>query len=219
MISAVILMAGKGERLNLGYNKMFYEINNKPIFVHTLEKFENNQRINEIILVVNENDSSLFEKFTISKNIKIVNGGKTRSQSVRNGLNLVTNKEVLIHDGARCNISLQTINDVLDSLELNKTVLVGTKVTDTIKQTSPKFCTIPRENLLIAQTPQAGKTELLLDVYQKSETTNVSFTDDISLIEYFYPNLPIHIVEGTKNNFKVTTKEDLDLLKFYLEVT
>ena len=125
MTGVIILLAGKGERMNLGYNKILYEINNVPIYKMTLEAFKD---FDEIIVVKNESDN-----LDLPSNVKVAIGGKTRGESVYNGLKLVESDNVLIHDGARCFVSQEIIKNCLEALKENVLIGVGVKVKDTIK--------------------------------------------------------------------------------------
>lgn len=201
MIGVIILAAGKGNRMKLGYNKMFCKINNKELYKIVLERFE---KIDEIVLVVNEEDK---DKFIVNKNTKIVVGGKERTQSVYKGLQAIKSEHVLIHDGARVFVSDDIINRCIKAALKYDAFFVGVKVKDTIKEISNKtYKTLNRENLIYAQTPQGGKTSLFKDVYEKGKQD--IFFDDVALVEK-YSNKKIDFVLGDYENIKVTTMEDL----------
>lgn len=201
MFGVIILAAGIGSRMNLGYNKMLYKIDNKPIYLHTLDKFKD---FDEIVLVINRDD-----KIKVSGNIKVVYGGKTRGESVYNGLEKIESDYVLIHDGARPYISDEVINKVKESLLINDACGVAVKVKDTIKEyKNGKLKTLNRDDLIAMQTPQGGKTSLLKKVYELEKNDGFISTDDIQVIEK-YSNVKIDIVFGSYDNIKITTIEDV----------
>lgn len=201
MIGIIILAAGIGSRMNLGYNKMLYEIDGAPIYKKTLEIFK---CFDEIVVVKNECDT-----LDLPSKVKVVNGGKTRGESVYNGLKMITSDYVLIHDGARCYLDNESLNRCIDALKFNDAIGLGVKVKDTIKLINNEGVkTLKRDDLVAMQTPQGGKTKLFLSAYEKEKINGFDSTDDLEVIEK-YTNAFIKIVEGSYNNKKVTTKEDL----------
>lgn len=212
----ILLLAGESERYNenkKGENKIFALISNIPVYKYSLDIFLKDERVNKIIVVVNNQDRNKF----IFNNAKIIItiGGENRSESVKKGLEYVKSEYVLIHDGARPNINLTLINKVLDSLAFNPCVSLGLKVTNTLKKVTEIVETIPRDNIYEMQTPQGFKTSLLVNAYKMCNNT-IGMTDDLMLIEKYTNALPV-IVQGSNKNIKLTTKDDLELLKFYLE--
>ncbi len=198
MVSTIILAAGTGSRCNLGYNKLLYKINGKMLIEYTLDNFKNG----EIVLVVSENDYDTFNCYF--KDIKIVIGGKTRQESVINGLNACSYNDVLIHDGARMFITEEVVKRVLEALKANVAVVPCVKVKDSIKNGEGK--NINRDNLYIAQTPQGIKKDLYLNV------VNENCSDDVTVLEK--AGYDVAIVEGNYNNIKVTTIEDIEYAEF-----
>lgn len=201
MTGVIILLAGKGERMNLGYNKILYEINNVPIYKMTLEAFKD---FDEIIVVKNESDN-----LDLPSNVKVAIGGKTRGESVYNGLKLVESDNVLIHDGARCFVSQEIIKNCLEALKENVLIGVGVKVKDTIKiYENGKLKTLKRDSLISMQTPQGGKTDILKKAYEIEKQNGFCSTDDLEVVEK-HLNISPYIVLGDYNNIKITTREDL----------
>lgn len=217
--SAILLIAGKGKRCNLDYNKVFFELNNKPLFLYSLDVFLHDDKCEEVIIVYNENDYNELKSYLKSYNdtrIKLVSGGAERQNSVLNGLMLVTSDYVLVHDGARANINQELINRVLNGFNYSDCVSLGLNVTDTIKKVSENVETVDRKNLYFVQTPQGAKTNVLIRCIQKANDENVLVTDDLMAVE-LYSDVTPKIVIGEKSNIKVTTLEDLSLLKYYME--
>ena len=201
--SLVLLAAGKGERLNLGYNKVMYHFNDgKTIIQKSLEIFIDDPDLEEVILVVNEQSDIEVDDSRIRK----VYGGATRRDSVRNGLNEVKCDYVLIHDGARPYLKKEHLQKVKEALKDNDAVILGVYSKDTVKEVSDGYVkkTLDRNNIFLVQTPQAFKTSLIRDAYN---TLKDSFTDDSSLLESL--GIPVKVVVGDYSNIKITYKEDL----------
>ncbi len=223
-ITVIITAAGQGTRTGLGYNKMLFEIANKPIAYHSVTPFYNHSRVVKIILVVSKIDKQTMENIVTThipnyqNKIQIVIGGDTRQQSVYNGLQKVETKYVIVHDGARPFISNNLINEVITSVENHGSAIVGTKVTDTIKHVTNNTInnTVDREPLWAVQTPQATLTESLKQAHKQAIKDNFVGTDESSLLEK-YSNQKVHIVAGSTKNIKITTPEDVEMANFLYE--
>lgn len=208
--SAIVLCAGKGSRSGLTYNKMLYRFKNKTVYEMTMEIFLNDERCKQIVVVTKEEELDDLKKLISSKKIDYVFGGKERQDSVYNGLQVVKEDYVLIHDGARPYLKKENIDDILECLNKNDACLLVVPVKDTIKVCIDGNIvkTLPREQLVQAQTPQAFKTELIKRCYQKGKDKNYIATDDASLVEYF-ENTEVKAVLGSYSNIKITTPDDL----------
>ena len=208
--SAIVLCAGKGSRSGLTYNKMLYRFKNKTVYEMTMDIFLNDERCKQIVVVTKEEELDDLKKLISSKKIDYVFGGKERQDSVYNGLQVVKEDYVLIHDGARPYLKKENIDDILECLNKNNACLLVVPVKDTIKvcMDGNIVKTLPREQLVQAQTPQASKTELIKRCYQKGKDQNYIATDDASLVEYF-ENIEVKAVLGSYSNIKITTPDDL----------
>ena len=208
--SAIVLCAGKGSRSGLTYNKMLYRFKNKTVYEMSMEIFLNDERCKQIVVVTKEEELDDLKKLISSKKIDYVFGGKERQDSVYNGLRVVKEDYVLIHDGARPYLKKENIDDILECLNKNDACLLVVPVKDTIKVCIDGNIvkTLPREQLVQAQTPQAFKTELIKRCYQKGKDKNYIATDDASLVEYF-ENIEVKAVLGSYSNIKITTLDDL----------
>jgi 2-C-methyl-D-erythritol 4-phosphate cytidylyltransferase len=222
MNTAIIVAAGSGERFGGGIPKQFLEIGGKPLLIHTIEKFENCAAIDEIILVLSaievENFQNPAQKFNLTKLKKIVSGGKTRAESVFNGLNSINNltKIVAVHDGARPFVTCKEITATIEKAnETGAACLVG-KVTDTIKEIADGKIvgTIERTKLRRALTPQAFRVEILRKAFAEADLSE-SATDECFLVEKL--GCEISIVEGSAKNIKITTREDWKLAEIFLK--
>ena len=208
--SAIVLCAGKGSRSGLTYNKMLYRFKNKTVYEMSMEIFLNDERCKQIVVVTKEEELDDLKNLISSKKIDYVFGGKERQDSVYNGLRVVKEDYVLIHDGARPYLKKENIDDILECLNKNDACLLVVPVKDTIKVCIDGNIvkTLPREQLVQAQTPQAFKTELIKRCYQKGKDKNYIATDDASLVEYF-ENIEVKAVLGSYSNIKITTPDDL----------
>jgi 2-C-methyl-D-erythritol 4-phosphate cytidylyltransferase/2-C-methyl-D-erythritol 4-phosphate cytidylyltransferase/2-C-methyl-D-erythritol 2,4-cyclodiphosphate synthase len=211
MNTAVIVAAGAGTRAKLNQSKILYEINHKPLFLYSVEMFQSLGY--DIVLVASKDDLNHIKKY-ITEDIKVVTGGKTRSESVTNGLKAVETPYVFIHDAARPLISKQAILSVEKALAFHDAVLLAEKVTSALKQeVGPTFTSVKRENYLLAQTPQAFLTEKIRYAYIRNGEPH---DDDISLYQAYYPDEKIHIVFNDEPNIKVTYPQDIAYIKAIL---
>ena len=218
MNGVVIVAAGTGSRMNMGINKQFIKLEGKEIIYYTIEKFYKNENIEDIVVVVKEEEAEFFRKEILDKynfkNIKIAYGGRERQDSVYNGLkSLDKNCDiVLIHDGARPFVSDKIINKSIEEARENKAIVVGVPVKDTIKviDNDNNIVDTPNRSLLWAvQTPQTFDYNLLIKSYEDAFKDNFYGTDDAMLVERI--GYKVKMVEGSYNNIKITTQEDLNL--------
>lgn len=209
----IIASAGQGKRMGLGQNKLFYKLNNKPILIHTIEKFQNIPWVNEIVIVANPNEIETIETMIREHNLivsYIVAGGEERQDSVENGLSKITSEYVMIHDGARPFITTEKIEELFHFVQREEAVVLGVPVKDTVKvidKTGYIKETPERKSLWAIQTPQAFRVSLLKDAYNNAKQYGFRGTDDASLIEKL--GRKVKVINGDYTNIKVTTKEDL----------
>ena len=204
--SAVIPCGGIGSRLNLGYNKILYKYNDKILVEKTIENFINDDECKEIVIVCNETDFKTLKDVIKHPKVKFTLGGNTREESVKNGLEVASYEYVLIHDGARCNVTKELIDRVKNKLQEVDYVIPVVKSKDASLINNEYH----QKEVLLIQTPQATKRTLLLNAMNNVDIT--TFKDDISIICHYYKVNP-YTVEGDYNNIKITTKEDLKYIK------
>ena len=218
MNGVVIVAAGTGSRMNMGINKQFIKLEGKEIIAYTIEKFYNNSNIEDIVVVVKEDESEFFKKEILDKynfkNVKIAYGGKERQDSVYNGLKLLDEKcdVVLIHDGARPFVSDKIIDKSIEEAKENKAIVVGVPVKDTIKviDNDKNIVDTPNRSVLWAvQTPQTFDYNILIDAYKDAFKNKFYGTDDAMLVERI--GYKVKMLEGSYNNIKITTQEDLNI--------
>ncbi|MGM7703635.1 2-C-methyl-D-erythritol 4-phosphate cytidylyltransferase [Pseudalkalibacillus sp. Hm43] len=210
----VIPAAGQGKRMQAGKNKQFLMLDGTPLIIHTLRIFQEDEWCSGIILVGNENELDdlrlLVDQHQVNKVDKIVPGGKERQHSVFEGLKAVENNPlVLIHDGARPFVSIESIHNlVLETVDSGAAVL-GVPIKDTVKQIEQQKVvkTVDRSSLWGVQTPQAFHLPLILEAHERAVKNGYLGTDDASLMEHI--GYEVSIVQGDYLNIKLTTQEDL----------
>lgn len=209
-ISAIIPAGGKSSRF--GCDKLIQKINEKEIILMTAEKFQNMNEIDEIIILAPEHLMGKFSKILkpLDK-VKIVLGGKTRQQSVKNGLLAANDPDfVVIHDAARPFIKTEIIKKTIEKAFETNAAIACVKTTDTIKMADENFYvtkTFNRDFLYNVQTPQVFEYKFLLEAHKMLENQN--FTDDAAMVEYLHQN--VAIVEGDYSNIKITTPIDFNM--------
>ncbi|ART74645.1 2-C-methyl-D-erythritol 4-phosphate cytidylyltransferase [Sutcliffiella horikoshii] len=219
----IVLAAGQGKRMKAGKNKQFIELEGKPVIIHTLSVFEADPWCMEIKLVINEKEKDIFKElqhqYPVQKIKEMVIGGEERQDSVYNGLTSLQSAEiVLVHDGARPFISQEVIHHLVKKAAKEGAAIVGVPVKDTIKRVSKAGVveqTVERSSLWSIQTPQAFRYAILKEAHDKAKAENYLGTDEASLVERIH--VPVHIVEGEYENFKLTTPEDIILAKAFLQ--
>ena len=211
----LIAAAGRGSRMRKKINKQFLNILGKPILYHTIKSFLDWENDFEITVVLHpaeidyfkNNISPLFAESDIDFNL--VAGGKSRKESVKNGLNSFSEdiNYVIIHDGARPLLKSDLIEKTYQAVKKYDAVSCGVKVKDTIKVVEDSFAkeTLNRDLLRAIQTPQAFKLDLIIKAHCHYEGNKA--LDDASLVEELGEK--VYIVDGDYNNFKITTPEDL----------
>lgn len=215
MVSVVLLMAGTGSRMQQKENKILLMLGGKPLYAYPLQTFYALGA--EIVCVIAKADEEKI-KPKLPRNVKIAYGGRTRQESVENGLKLCSNDYVMIHDAARPFIDKYIILDIMNHYRKDEAVLVYQNVKDTIKlKEADSIKTLPRSSLISAATPQCASREIFTEVYQRASADGYEATDDISLIERYKPEMKIKLVLGNEENFKVTTPIDYKLAKIIAE--
>ena len=229
---AIIVAAGSGSRMgNADKPKQFLPIYGKPLMIHTIEAFEVHDEIDAIVVVTNEayidQVKVWCKQYDLGKIKAVVAGGDSRQISVHNGLQAVKalskdpkNDIVLIHDAARPLISQRIITDNIRVCEKYDAVDTVIKASDTIVRSinEVSISDIPARNELYqGQTPQSFKLSLILDAHEYVKTHAVNnVTDDCKLVLSL--GKEVRLVEGSKQNFKITTFDDLMMLKALLKI-
>ena len=211
-ITAIIPAAGDGERF--GEKKQLKLLNGRPLIFHTIQPFVKSELINEIVVVVPKEDvyqlSREFKSTITSKKIEVVKGGKTRQQSVNNGLRISDEESELIcvHDGVRPFVTLTLIEKVIKASKGHDGAILALPSTDTIKKVMGDQIleTLPRETIWRAQTPQVFSKIALKEAIEIAIDEKLEGTDESSILEKI--GYQIGFVESSSLNIKITTKED-----------
>lgn len=238
--TAIVLSAGSGKRMNTETKKQYLLINDKPIIYYSLDTFQQSSIIDEIVLVASADDMSfvkeeIVDKYGFTKVSHIVSGGKERYNSVYNGLMCCKDSEyVFIHDGARPFITEEILKRTMSVLEEYDSAVVGMPVKDTIKivdEDNVVLDTPNRKTVWQVQTPQCFKADIVIPAYQKlidEENSGellkrgIQVTDDAMVVETFYSeemsdNFSVRLVEGSYENIKITTPDDLKVAEVFLQ--
>jgi 2-C-methyl-D-erythritol 4-phosphate cytidylyltransferase len=207
----VIVAGGSGKRMGAEIPKQFLELAGRPVLMHTIERFKSFNEAIEIITVLPENQLrhwlELQEKYSFSVPQTLVKGGSARFYSVRNGLQFVNAPGlVAIHDGVRPFVSLDTIKRCFETAEKLGNAIPSISITESLRIISDKGSN-PINRLLVRQiqTPQVFRAELLKKAYQQDYKPE--YTDDATVLES--TGEKINLVEGNRENIKITNPEDL----------
>lgn len=209
--TALIVAGGKGLRMGSELPKQFLPIDGKPVLMRTLEAFYRFDAAIDLILVLPEEQQDywkeLCEKHRFPVPHRIVSGGETRFHSVRNGLAFVSGAGLVgVHDGVRPFVSQEVIRRCYDAAATKKAVIPVVDVVETLRQlTETGSHTVDRSRYRLVQTPQVFDADLLKQAYEQDYTP--FFTDDASVVEAM--GTPVCLVEGNRENIKITTPFDL----------
>ncbi|MEG2700203.1 MAG: 2-C-methyl-D-erythritol 4-phosphate cytidylyltransferase [Hungatella sp.] len=218
-VTAIVLAAGQGRRMESDIQKQYMELNGRPLIYYALRAFEEST-VDEIILVVGSGEKNycqteIVEAFGFGKVMQIVEGGRERYHSVYEGLRAIHRSDyVLIHDGARPCVTGKIIEDAIAGAKTYGACAVGMPVKDTIKiADGAGFAesTPDRSRVWMIQTPQAFSYSLIDDAYSRlleSESNPIGVTDDAMVVESMTLK-PVKLIRGSYENLKVTTPEDL----------
>ena len=223
--SAIIVAAGQARRMGTKVSKQFLEFEGRPILAYTLKKFQDCKEIDEIIVVTNEENIdycklNIVDKYSFDKVRDIVAGGSERQFSVYNGISQVSKRSdiVLIHDGVRPFVKVENILDTIKGAIDNRACILGVKAKDTIKITNKNNVIINtpnRDDLWYIQTPQSFEYKLIKESYEKALKDGIFVTDDAMIVERL--GIDVMITEGSYDNIKITTMEDLIMCNLLIE--
>jgi 2-C-methyl-D-erythritol 4-phosphate cytidylyltransferase len=229
-VSVILPAAGLGTRMGRSApekagisRKQFMLLNNSPILIHTIRKFASSALVNEIIVALREEDEAwaneMFRKEVPAENVRTVIGGETRQQSVENALADVSEDTelVAVHDAVRPFVEREIIDKVIQEAAGTGAAIVGIVPVDTVKQVhrNKVRATLPRERLILTQTPQVFRLDLLRRAFDKAREDLFLGTDESSLVERL-EQVEVSVVLGTDRNIKITKPSDMELARLYL---
>jgi len=217
----IIPASGSGVRYGSKLPKQFIRIDGKEIIAYTLQKFDSLKSVDSIVIATQKKYINklryLVKENKFRKVLNIVEGGKTRHDSVSNGLKALRpdkNDFIIVHDAVRPFITVKKIRELMKEVKDCNAVIPGLRINDTTKEVSKNNIirkTIPRENLWIAQTPQLFRYDILKRAFEKADENKFKGTDESSIVEY--AGYKVKIIEGEKTNVKITTNEDIQSLE------
>lgn len=223
--TAIVLAAGQGKRMGTSIQKQYLHISGKPVLYYALQTFQDSEMIDDIILVVGEGQqeycrTEILDKYGMDKVKKIVQGGAERYHSVWNGLQEVQEGYVFIHDGARPFVNEEIITRAYEAVVENQACVVAMPVKDTIKIADTEgFAkeTPNRTYIWQVQTPQVFAVDVVKKAYALlMKETQIQVTDDAMVVEQML-GIRVKLVEGSCENIKITTPEDLKIAECFLQ--
>ncbi len=218
-LNVIIVAGGKGKRMQSETPKQFLNISNKPILLHTIERFYNFSNDINIVVVLPapfiEFWKSLCRKYNCTIKHKVVEGGDARFFSVKNGLaHISKNSLVAVHDGVRPLVSDSTIHNVIETARKKGNAIPAVRINESVRKLDSNITfPVDRNNYRIIQTPQCFHTDLLLNAYEQD--FKESFTDDATVVESLGEK--INLVDGNFENIKITHPVDLKFAEAYLK--
>jgi 2-C-methyl-D-erythritol 4-phosphate cytidylyltransferase len=231
-VSVIIPAAGLGTRMGRGApekegisRKQFMLLNGSPILIHTIRKFVSSPLVEEIIVALRPDDlpwaAEIFSHQGFAKAVRTVEGGESRQQSVEHALATIgpDTDLVAVHDAVRPFIEIETIEKVIREAAETGAAIVGIVPVDTVKQVhrNKVRATLPRERLILTQTPQVFKTDLLKTAFERARQDLFIGTDESSLVERL-EQVEVSVVTGTDRNIKITKPADMELARLYLSL-
>lgn len=229
-VAAIIPAAGLGTRMGAELPKQFLELDGLPIVIFTLRRLAASAAITDFFISTRADDIVFLQdkvgKAGIGRPARVIHGGDTRQQSVANALAQVdpTTEIVLVHDAVRPFVTPEQIDRVIAEARTRGAAILGIPAIDTVKEVKRSSlpadvalisATIPRERIVLAQTPQAFSYSLLRDAFRAAQQDDVTASDESALVERF--GHEVFVVLGSERNLKITRPADMDLARFYLE--
>jgi len=221
MVSAIIVAAGKGIRMKGTMRKQYLDLSGRPVLAHSIMVFDSCSQVEKIFLVVPKEDveycqNKILSLLDLKNQINLVHGGAKRQDSVYNGLQAIAKNTdtVVIHDGVRPLIHPEELKECILGSKKYGACILGTPASDTLKRVDKSGIietTLPRENIWLAQTPQAFQYDIIIKAHETARRDGYVGTDDASLVERLGAN--VKIISGSKFNIKITKKEDLAVAK------
>jgi len=229
-IAAIVPAAGLGTRMGTDQPKQFLELDGLPLIIFTLRRLAACAAITEFVIATRADDvDSLRDKVAhagLGRPARVMHGGATRQQSVANALAHVdpATEIVLVHDAVRPFPTRKQVDRVIAEARARGAAILGIPAIDTVKEVKRASlpedvalisATIPRERIVLAQTPQAFSCALLREAFYKAEQDGVTASDEAALVERL--GRDVYVVLGSERNLKITRPSDMDLARFYLD--
>lgn len=221
-VAAIIPAAGAGIRMGGDTPKQFLSLEGVPIFVHTLRKFTASDAIDEVYLALRSEDMDRarrdIDREHFAKPVRVVAGGASRQETVARALAVLpgTTEIVVVHDAVRPFVETETIRRVVEAARTEGAAILGIPSVDTIKQVERQTIlgTIPRERIVLAQTPQAFRHSIIKEAFARAAADGFAGTDESSLVERM--GQTVVVLMGSDRNIKITKPSDLPLARLYV---
>jgi 2-C-methyl-D-erythritol 4-phosphate cytidylyltransferase len=229
-IAAILPAAGMGTRMGAETPKQFLELDGTPIVIHSLRRIASCSQVTDIIVATRADEvarlEERIEREQFKQSVRVVKGGDSRQDSVAAALLEVPKDAeiVLVHDAVRPFVTTEQIARVIEEARRCQAAILGIPAMDTVKEVKRASLpedvalitgTIPRERVVLAQTPQAFATKLLKEAFARAQADGVSASDEAGLVERIGHD--VHVVLGSERNIKITRPSDMELARFYLE--
>jgi 2-C-methyl-D-erythritol 4-phosphate cytidylyltransferase len=229
-VAAILPAAGLGTRMGAETPKQFLELDGTPLVIHSVRRIASCPLVTDIIVATRADViESLQERIQgeqFMQSVRVVRGGDSRQDSVAVALQEVSNDTeiVLVHDAVRPFVTREQIVRVIEEARRCQAAILGIPAMDTVKEVKRASLpedvalitgTIPRERIVLAQTPQAFSTKLLKEAFARAQADGVNASDEAGLVERMGHD--VHVVLGSERNIKITKPADMDLARFYLE--
>jgi 2-C-methyl-D-erythritol 4-phosphate cytidylyltransferase len=229
-IVAILPAAGLGTRMGAETPKQFLELDGVPIVILSLRRVASCELITDIIIATRADEVARLEERISSEKfnqtVRVVRGGDSRQDSVSRALEHVPNDTelVLVHDAVRPFVTREQIARVIEEARRCKAAILGIPAMDTVKEVKRASlpedvalitATIPRERIVLAQTPQAFAANLLKEAFARAQADGINASDEAGLVERIGHD--VHVVLGSERNMKITKPADMELARIYME--
>ena len=229
-IVAILPAAGLGTRMGADTPKQFLELDGVPIVILSLRRIASCDLITEIIVATRADEVARLEervaKEKFKQKVRVIRGGDSRQESVARALEQVSNgtELVVVHDAVRPFVTREQIARVIEEARQRKAAILGIPAMDTVKEVKRASLpedvalitgTIPRERVVLAQTPQVFATAVLKEAFARAQADGINASDEAGLVERL--GYDVHVVHGSERNIKITKPADMDLARFYLQ--
>jgi 2-C-methyl-D-erythritol 4-phosphate cytidylyltransferase len=229
-IAAILPAAGLGTRMGAETPKQFLELDGAPIAILSLRRIASCELITDIILATRADNIAQLEhraaQEKLKQRVRVVRGGDSRQESVAQALQHVPDDAeiVLVHDAVRPFVTREQVLRVIEEARKTRAAILGIPAMDTVKEVKRASlpedvalitATIPRERVVLAQTPQAFSAKLLKEAFARAQADGVTASDEAGLVERLGHD--VHVVLGSERNIKITKPADMELARFYLE--
>lgn len=229
-VTVILPAAGLGTRMAKtasektgASRKQFILLDGKPVLIHTVRKFMRCPSVIEVIVALRPDDvdwvQEVVNKESFPKPVRFAHGGDSRQESVRNALAMLdpATELVAVHDAVRPFIEPETVEHVIAEAAISGAAIVGIVPVDTVKQIHKNKvrATLPREHLILTQTPQVFRVDLLRTAYERALDDQFTGTDESSLVERL-ELVEVSVVAGSDRNIKITRPGDIELAKLFL---